>query len=412
MGEEAKKGLVRGWMKTVFGAGLGLFSGAAAMYATAIFNTVVKPPKPVANFAVTADGLTVTCQNRATGDSGWWDFGDGTPLEPFDAGQPTATHTYAKPGNYSVKLTVRNFIMDENDRSVPVDLSAPPQALAPQVAFRAEPVGPQSVAPATFRITGEVRNAEKALLDLGDKVEVMTETGPFERLVVVEKPGASPIQLTGLSGKQAVKQSVTVNVAAPASGTLSVVLRVVDSGTRIERKDRPQTVAVPAPAKGAKALERPIRPRPGCTIVEAKVGKVSSQAVKNLRVEVAADRKSAKLLGEWAAPNSAEVLVPVTLTEERAVPFQLPPQPVSATFSAGAVSLPLPPQPLGATGLQRRLMLDIRRAADNGRTESLVTVAELKLPWQAQVTRPGVGYGFSAGLKDNQVQLRMAQSGR
>jgi hypothetical protein len=366
----------------------------------------------VANFAVTADGLTVTCQNRATGDSGWWDFGDGTPLEPFDASQPASTHTYAKPGNYSIKLTVRNFIMDENDRSVPVDLSAPPQALAPQVVFQAEPVGPQSVAPATFRIKGEVKNAEKALLDLGDRVEVMTETGPFERLVVVEKPGASPIQLTGLSGKQAVKQSVTVNVAAPTSGTLSVVLRVVDSGTRTERKDRPQTVAVPAPAKGAKTLERPIRPRPGCTIVEAKVGKVSSQAVKNLRVEVAADRKSAKLLGEWAASNGAEVLVPVTLTEERAVAFQLPPQPVSATFSAGAVSLPLPPQPLGVTGLQRRLMLDVRRATDNGRTESLVTVPELKLPWQAQVTRPGVGYGFSAGLKDNQVQLRMAQSGR
>jgi PKD repeat protein len=73
----------------------------------------------VANFAVTADGLTVTCESRATGESGWWDFGDGTPLEPFDPGQPTQTHTYAKPGCYAVKLTVRNFLAEVNERPSP-----------------------------------------------------------------------------------------------------------------------------------------------------------------------------------------------------------------------------------------------------------------------------------------------------
>ena len=94
------------------------------MYLSVIVDTVVKPSKPVANFAVAADGLTVTCQNHASGESGWWDFGDGTPLEPFDAGQPTVAHTYPKPGTYTVKLTVRNFLVEENTRAVPVDLSA------------------------------------------------------------------------------------------------------------------------------------------------------------------------------------------------------------------------------------------------------------------------------------------------
>ena len=33
------------------------------------------------------------------------------------------THTYTKPGSYTVKLTVRNFLGDENERSVPVDVA-------------------------------------------------------------------------------------------------------------------------------------------------------------------------------------------------------------------------------------------------------------------------------------------------
>src|SRR5215207_9547689 len=106
---EAKPGVVRGWLKAVLGGAIGLGSGVLGVYATAIVDKVAKPAKPVANFAVAADGLTVTCQNHASGESGWWDFGDGTPLEPFDAAQPSVAHTYAKPGTYAVILTVRNF---------------------------------------------------------------------------------------------------------------------------------------------------------------------------------------------------------------------------------------------------------------------------------------------------------------
>src|SRR5581483_406428 len=101
-------GRVSGWVKAAAGAVLGLLSGAGMMYVSVVVDKVVKPAKPVANFAVTADGMTVRCENRATGESGWWDFGDGAPLEPFDPNQPAVEHTYPKPGNYSVKLTVRN----------------------------------------------------------------------------------------------------------------------------------------------------------------------------------------------------------------------------------------------------------------------------------------------------------------
>ena len=101
---------------------LALGSGIAGTYATQVVNTVIKPGKPVANFSVAAEGLTVSCQNQATGESGWWDFGDGTSLVPFTADQ-TVTHTYSKPGSYTVKLTVRNFLRDENERSVPVEVA-------------------------------------------------------------------------------------------------------------------------------------------------------------------------------------------------------------------------------------------------------------------------------------------------
>lgn len=113
-----------GWLKAALIGLFGLGGGAAGTYGTAFLDRVAKPPRPVANFAVAADGLTVVCQNHASGESGWWDFGDGTALEPFDANQPEQKHTYAKPGNYTVKLTVRNFVADENERSVPVEVAA------------------------------------------------------------------------------------------------------------------------------------------------------------------------------------------------------------------------------------------------------------------------------------------------
>ena len=119
-----------------------LSSGIAGTYATQVVNTVIKPGKPVANFSVAAEGLTVSCQNQATGESGWWDFGDGTSLVPFSADE-TVTHTYTKPGSYTVKLTVRNFLRDENERSVPVEVATGPKELpAPLITgFAVTPVG-------------------------------------------------------------------------------------------------------------------------------------------------------------------------------------------------------------------------------------------------------------------------------
>lgn len=402
-------GRMRGWIKGLVGATLGLFSGAAAMYGTALVDTVVKPAKPVANFAVSADGLTVTCQNYAAGESGWWDFGDGSPLEPFSPSAASVSHKYTKPGSYSVKLTVRNFLTDENERTVPVDLTGSPQALPPTIAaLKVEPIGPRAVAPATFRIRGEVQNAERVLWDLGDKVEVGTESGPFDRLVVFERPGQYPIQLIGHSGKQAVKQWAVVTVSPPSAGTLSAVLRVTDTGVRTQRQTMNETVPLPVPASGTRSLEKVVHARPGHVIVEATVGTTKTAAVKSIRTEVSADRRSAKLIGEWTAvgeegkraAGGSNVLVPLALVEEKVVTLSAPPATVSGLFQANGsqqfVTLPLPPQALASAGATRKMALELRQAFSDGRSRVVATVKDVQLPWTGQVNFGTEVWGVSS----------------
>jgi hypothetical protein len=409
-------GKLRGWMKGVLGAVFGLFSGAGMMYLSVIVDTVVKPAKPVANFAVSAEGLTATFQNHSSGETGWWDFGDGTPLEPFDATQQAVTHAYAKPGSYTAKLTIRNFLMEENTRAVPVDLSAAaPQNLPMTITgLKVEPVGAQSVAPAAFRVRGEVQNAEKAVLDLGtDKPEVITENGPFDRVIVIEKPGQVPIKLIGLSGKTALQQAQTVTVSQPTAGSLSAVLRVTDTVTRSERKERTDTIPVPVPAKGAKhdkGFEKPVQALPGYTIAEARLGKVTSPAVKNLKAEVAADKRSVKLSGEWtgdAKTAGTDVMVPVTLVQERTARVSLPPKPTSAALSPGSpADVSLPPPPRDATNTQRKIALEFRQAGATGQSLLIHAVPDLKLPWSETKTYPtGATMTYKAEPVGDKVRL-------
>lgn len=379
---------------------IGLSSGAAATYFTAFVDKVVKPTAPVANFAVTTDGLTVTCQNHGTGDSGWWDFGDGTPLEPFSANAKPVSHTYGKPGNYAVKLTVRNFLSEENERTVPVDLTAAaPQTLPPTITgLTVEPIEPRATAPATFRIRGEVKNAEKIIWDLGDKVEVSAEPGPFDRLVVFDKPGKYPIQLIGHSGKTAVKQSAMVTVSPPTAGSLSTVIRVMDSGVRVERLTTHEVAAIPVPAKGAKTFEKVVPARPGCTVVEAKLGAIQpATAVRNVRAEVAADRRSVRVSGEWVvtgadvsrAVGGSDVMVPLLLTQDRSTVVNFPPETVAAPLDGWSPGsgpmLALPPQPRGITNLTRRIRVEIREAGADGRSQVVASGADVKFPWTGNV---------------------------
>jgi hypothetical protein len=411
-----------GWLKAGILGVLGLGSGVVGTYATAVVDRIARPPLPVANFAATASGLTVTCQNHATGESGWWDFGDGSPLEPFDPKQTEVKHEYAKPGSYSVKLTVRNFVADENDRTVQVSVAATgaDSPVAPQIAaFTVQPVSPLSVAPATFRVTADVKDADHAVWDFGDgRLEVADGSGRIERLVTFEKPGSFGVQLVAHNGKQAAKQAAAVKVEPPVAGTLMAVLRVTDTGTRVERLTRSETVAVQAPKeKAPPAFTRTIAARSGFTLAEAAPTSPNTARSKNLKVAISPDKRSATVSGEWAGDPKggkgagSDLLIPVKLTEERATPVQSPPETITGAFlqhPGGQImtALPLPSRPANVAGLQRKMSLEVRQATGDGRFRTVVTVADMKFPWSGQLDM-----GPSAGGQRVLQPVRAAQEG-
>src|SRR5207248_7060795 len=167
MADEKSASKISGWIKALVTSLFGIVSGAAIMYLTPLVNNVVKPAKPVPNFAQQANSLTVTFNNRSTGGSqGWWDFGDGAALEPFEPSKDAITHTYARPGNYNVKLSLQNILGEESERSVLINLDNS-QAVKPSIdTFVVIPL--TKSAPATFKLVADVKNAKLIAWGLSD----------------------------------------------------------------------------------------------------------------------------------------------------------------------------------------------------------------------------------------------------
>ena len=421
----------RGWMKASVLGVLGLGSGIAATYTTAIVNTVIKPTKPVANFSVAAEGLGVSCQNQASGESGWWDFGDGTSLVPFAADQ-TVTHTYAKPGNYSVKLTVRNFLGDENERSVPVEVATGSNDLpAPLIAgFAVQSIAPVAYAPATYRVVAEVTHADHCVWDYGDGRVEVTDGGKIDRMVTFDKPGNFPLQLVALNGKQAVKQAGAVKIMAAPTGSVTAVLKVIDSGSHLARNTRIESVAIPVPngQNPQPSFTKALHIRAGSTILEAAPVRETVSGVRNLQVAVAADKHSAVVSGEWAgdpksvakAAGGSDVIIPVKVTLER-VSAQAPIETkVTGTIGgAGGASrceLPLPPAVSGLAGGKREYHIEIRQPGAGGKSVVALRAPEsgtgsITFPWSGKVAGQGWSITYSATQVGNKIIVTAQMSG-
>jgi PKD repeat protein len=398
-----KKGF--GLIKAAVGGGIGLVTGVIGVYATAIVDKVAKPPKPVANFSVSQEGLTITCQNHASGQTGWWDFGDGTPLEPFDVNQQEVTHTYAKPGDYSVMLTVRNFLNEENNRSVPIDVRVP-SAGAPGgptvTGLTVEPVSGTS-APATYRVRFELKNATQSIIDLGnnERPEVVPANGVVEKLVVYPEPGVYPLLVYAMNGTKLDKQWKRVEVTTPPPGALAVTVDVTDSGTRVERKSGQQLVAIPVPAKPSGKFERLLAAEPHSTFAEVKLAAFKNPAVKDVAVVIMPDKKSIKVTGEWVgsveairqAVGGTDLMVPVQLVQNRVATMPRTSQTVSypllpgSWFDMSSVStgqksatIPLPPPPTGGVDVYRTLTLKVVEFDPRGKAVEVLKVPELSKP--------------------------------
>ncbi len=378
MADQASGNIVSGWFKAAVSSVFGLVSGAALMYLTPLVHNAVKPSRPVANFAYQAQGLTVTFQNRATaGNQGWWDFGDGSALEPFAPTQDTVVHTYGRPGVYAAKLSLRNLLGEENERSVPVALDSA-SAPAPVIeAFQVVPIRADCTAPATFRIVSKIKNAETCILALGDDrpLEFLPDPAAAQdRLVTYKEPGYFTIKLVALNGKQTAEKSEMVFVNLGETGQPTVTLQVTYEAVQVERLERTYNVPIGFPPQwqeNAYPFRVEQKADLGFEIREARLGKLADGRHFKAppKVEVPADRTRVWLTGELIKPGSLwqrhapppAVGIPVTLVQEkRSRPMVRPAEPMMANLTVPtSLLLPLPALPSNWELKKRQLALQV-----------------------------------------------------
>jgi PKD repeat protein len=220
------------------------------MYLTPLVNNVVKPAEPIANFGFQAQGLTVTFQNRAANATdGWWDFGDGSALEPFSPQQPSVTHTYAKQGPYTVKLNLTNLFNEKADRTVTINVDAgntPPPVIEH---FKVEPISPGMTSPAVFHLVARVKNADQIIWCCGESkpIEVSTETGGTqERYVPVDDPGYHSFRVVAVAGKQSVEKIAAPQwVSMPVAGAPSATVTITYEAVHVEHKEMVVPIRLP-----------------------------------------------------------------------------------------------------------------------------------------------------------------------
>ncbi len=424
MGDEKKSSSrIKGFFKVVMGSFLGLCTGAIMMYATAIFDKVVKPPKPVANFTVGAvDGLTVTFQSMASGQSGWWDFGDGTPLEAYDPDTPQVVHQYAKPGSFRVALSVRNFLNEENKRDISVDLSAPttsPSILPPAIrGWKVEAIS-GTQAPATFKITGQLENADEVIWRLGNKTEHLTaQTGPIEKFVQLDQPGPQHIVLTAFSKSRKEPQVMvqTVDIQPQKQAVYTATLSVTDSAIKVEKVQRRETIPLRVrDSTGAttKGFQRVVAAPPNSTIQSMELDKSAKAIIRRdtLKIEIASDRKTATVTGNWTVTGDAvlreaggsDVPLPLIVNEERTTRLSPRTSQMSGVLDAKQqIVIPMPPSPLPS--VTRTMTVDFGLLMPDGKRTRVATgTLDSSGKWSGKATLGGKEYTVLARAINQQV---------
>lgn len=428
-----------GWFKTIVGTLAGLLGGSVMMYLSPVLDQVIKPPKPVANFAIAYEGNTVTFHNRSTsGHSGWWDFGDGSPLEPVTDGQDVVTHTYSATGDYTAKLSLRNLLGEESERSVVVRIeagkSAPPEILS----LDAYPVSAGSYAPATFRVISKVKNAQVCVWDTDEDrpLDIVTDVpNSQDRLVTFTRPGGYVIKLAAVNGNQATEKCEIVNVLESPSGAATAVLNVTDQATQVEKITTNYLFTDTFPPQSREttaAINRQTPARPGYVITDVRLQSakgsstlhlgdrlelaidpalIAATGAKNLKLQLAEDRRSLRLTGQlvkegvWGRRGAVpSVQVPVVLSQEKRTTVHRPAVPVSGTLTApGSAFLALPPAPLDWVDVKRQMRLELR---DGER----VVWQESQLPRNALVTLQGRRYLLTATVLGEKMRVDLVEA--
>lgn len=304
--EKEKSG---GFVKAILSSVLGLLGGAVLMYVSPLVNNAIKPPRPVPNFSFHLDGPTATFNNRSTGGTqGWWDFGDGSALEPFSPNQGAITHRFPSAGTYSVKLSLHNLIGEEAERTVSINV--PANASPPTIeGLTVTPISPRqgrNTAPATFRVVAKLKNADLLIWDIDDQpLEMVTESGleSVEHHVTFTTYGPKNIRLMAVSGKHRVEKAADVWVDVPDDDPM---IYVQQTSYTCQPRTMPISVSFPPQFNGAVYPFEVVRQvSPESTIVEATLESPNEQLVRDVRLVIAADKKSFRVSGELMRHNAA-----------------------------------------------------------------------------------------------------------
>ena len=390
-----------GWFKAVLGTLGGLLSGAVVMYFSAYLDKAVKPARPVPNFRVEHEGRTVHFHNLSPGFTGWWDFGDGSELIPADADHESIDHTYERPGDYTVKLSLSNLFGEDSNRTVALHVEDPPEIKQPKVlSLEAVRVSPGTGAPALFRVTAKTANAPLCIWDVSDErpLEAVTEeTASQDRLLQFDKPGAYVIEMVAVNENLWDKKTMSVNVTEPPAGGVGVVLAWTDAGTQVKTQKVPCTfcdtfrpdvkgdrcplsgrdlcaacstdkckdwVIRDVQVTGANGKPMSLGDRMEMALDPATLG---LQSVQNLGLQLAPDRRSVRMVGDLVRPAgktggpAPSVVLQGVMTKELRKPDSRPVQ-VPATLVVPAASqtttevVTAPPAPADWVDVQPRKM--------------------------------------------------------
>jgi hypothetical protein len=419
-----KGGKLAGWLKALFSAAFGLISGAVIMYVSPLVDRVIKPAKPLANFAIELQGTQITFQNRSTGgNEGWWDFGDGSPLEPYSPNQPTISHTYPRPGVYTAKLSLHNLLNEESDRSVNVQIDGT-QAGAPAIdLFQAVSIRADTFAPASFKALAKIKNADLCIWS-GD-AEIPTEVLPRpgtdpEHVFTFARPGKHTIKLAVVQGQQLVEQTQVVEVQAPQAGLVMAMLNISRQGYRVEKEELSRNVQVNFPDKhsgNAYAFTQEILAKPGWQIATAKIGQsFKDPIVKDAKVTISQDRSKAILTGQLVkpgggffkkAPAPRAGVVELILTQQRGtVPQARPAETMAMPLNlSGPTIFKLPATPGGWVQQKRQIALDVTDGS------SAAPLKNAAVPVNAVVVLQGRQFQLTARDSGDQVQIDLRQLG-
>ncbi len=150
----------------------------------------VAPPTPVEGSAVLFDGSGSAAQNTSTIVSYQWNFGDGQT-----GSGPSATHTYALAGNYSITLTITDSIGRTGSATKIIAVTA---AARPTADFVFSPNPAQLNQPIHFNASGSTPTAGRRIVsytwDFGDGQQAQTPSALQDH--VFTKAGTYVVTLT------------------------------------------------------------------------------------------------------------------------------------------------------------------------------------------------------------------------